>query len=204
MPKTTTLLDWCMMEESLLRVSSIMSRPYETAFLEAFDEYADALFRHASFRISNPERVKDLTQDTFLKAWDYVCAGNEIHNWRSFLYRILNNLIIDEYRRKKDQSLDVILEDSPVQARSILAVGSREEKEEELDDALLIERIRTFIPKLPETYRTTITMRYIDGLSIKEIAETLDISENVASVRTHRGLAELKKLCGSPDTPYEK
>ncbi|MHB1163006.1 MAG: RNA polymerase sigma factor [Minisyncoccota bacterium] len=181
-----------------------MARPYEAAFLEAFDEYADALFRHASFRLSNPERVKDLTQDTFLKAWDYVHAGNEIHNWKSFLYRILNNLIIDEYRRKKEESLDAILDDSPTQANSAVAVGSRAEKEAELDDALLIERIRAFIPKLPETYRVTLTLRYIDGFSIKEIADMLGVSENVASVRTHRGLAQLKKLCGSIATPYEK
>ena len=193
-----------MMQEALPRVSCIMARAYEDAFLEAFDEYSDALFRHASFRISNPERVKDLTQDTFLKAWDYVYAGNEIHNWRSFLYRILNNLIIDEYRRKKEQSLDALLENSPVQAHNVVSVGSRAEKEKQLDDEMLIERIRTFIPKLPEAYRTTITMRYIDGFSIKEIAEMLGISENVAAVRSHRGLAQLKKLCGSTHSPYEK
>ncbi len=181
-----------------------MTRPYEAAFLEAFDEYADALFRHASFRLSNQERVKDLIQDTFLKTWDYVQAGNEINNWRSFLYRILNNLIIDEYRRQKEQSLDVLLENSPVQANNIITIGSRAEKEEQLDDALLIERIRMFIPKLPEAYRTAITMRYIDGFSIKEIARMLDVSENVASVRTHRGLAQLKKLCGSTHFSYEK
>lgn len=176
-----------------------MARPYENAFLEAFDEYADALFRHASFRVSSRERAKDLTQDTFLKAWDYVRKGNEVRQWKSFLYRILNNLIIDEYRRIQEESLDSLLEDSAAQANMLIAVGSRSEKEERLDDELMIEKIQALIPTLPQTYRAVLTMRYVDGLSTKEIAATLDISENVVSVRVHRGLAHLKKLCEAAD-----
>jgi RNA polymerase sigma-70 factor (ECF subfamily) len=176
-----------------------MAHPHEDAFLEAFDEYADALFRHASFRVSNRERAKDLTQDTFLKAWDYIRAGNKVREWKSFLYRILNNLIIDEYRRIKEESLDSLLEDSPVQANTLIAVGSRSEKEERLDDDLMIKKVRALIPTLPQTYRAVLTMRYIDDFSIKEIAMALEVSENVVSVRVHRGLARLKELCESAD-----
>lgn len=176
-----------------------MTRPYENAFLEAFDEYADALFRHASFRIKGRDRAIDLTQDTFLKAWDYVREGNEVRNWKSFLYRVLNNLIIDEYRRTKEESLDSLLEDSSAWANTLVAAGSRAEKEEKLDDEFMLEKIRTFISLMPDAYRAALTMRYSDGLSAKEIAGALGISENVAAVRIHRALAHLKKLCGSMD-----
>lgn len=176
-----------------------MARPHEDAFLEAFDEYADALFRHASFRISSRERAKDLTQDTFLKAWDYIREGNKVRQWKSFLYRILNNLIIDEYRRIKEESLDSLLEDSTTRANMLIAVGSRSEKEERLDDELMIEKIRALIPTLPHTYRAVLTMRYVDDLSTREIAASLEVSENVVSVRLHRGLARLKELCESTD-----
>lgn len=174
-----------------------MARPYENAFLEAFDEYADALFRHASFRIKSRERAKDLIQDTFLKAWDYIREGNEVRQWKSFLYRILNNLIVDEYRRIKEESLDSLLEDSITRANMLIADGSRAEKEKRLDDELMIEKIRALIPTLSQTYRAVLTMRYVDGFSTKEIAVALDISENVVSVRVHRGLARLKELCES-------
>lgn len=169
--------------------------PYEREFIEAFDKHADALFRHACFRISNRERAIDLTQETFIKAWEYIRGGGEIRFWKSFLYRILNNLIIDEYRRKKEQSLDVLLEDDPVRANAYIAIDSRAESEKRLDEELLIKKIRTFIPQLPEQQRTVLTLRYIDGFSLKEIASMLDTSENVVSVRVHRAIGRLRKLC---------
>lgn len=196
MPATTTSLHWRMMQEALPRAPR-MTRPYENAFLEAFDEYGDALFRHASFRLKSRERATDLTQDAFLKAWDYIREGNEVRHWKSFLYRVLNNLIVDEYRRTREESLDSLLEDSPVRANTLVAVGSRDEKEEKLDDEFTLGRIRTLISEMPDAYRAALTMRYIDDFSVKEIAGALGISENTAAVRVHRALAHLKKLCAS-------
>ena len=167
----------------------------EKAYLAAFSEYSDALFRHAYFRISSRERALDLTQDTFVKAWDYLREGGDVKHWKSFLYRVLNNLIIDEYRKNKTHSLDALVENEPVVAEALLAHGSRREKEEHLDDELMIEKIRELIPKLPESYRVALGLRYVDGLSPKEIASLLGISENVASVRIHRAVAQLRKLC---------
>ena len=51
---------------------------YEARFLAAYDEYADALFRHAKMRIANHERAIDLVHDTFTKVWSYVRQGYEI------------------------------------------------------------------------------------------------------------------------------
>lgn len=174
-----------------------MSRTAEQAFLDAFEEHADALFRHAFFRISDRERAHDLTQDTFLKAWDYVQGGGDVRQYKSFLYRILHNLIIDEYRKKKSTSLDAVLEDETrapaMEAR--LSEGSIEEAEASIDERLLIERVRERIAELPEDYRAAITMRFVDGLSIGEIAEAIGATENVVSVRLHRGIAKLRILC---------
>ena len=173
-----------------------MDSPEEKAFLEAFESYADALFRHAFFRISDRERAYDLVQDTYMKAWDYVVKGGDVRGYKSFLYRILHNLIIDEYRKKKSSSLDALLEDEAVapamEAR--LSEGSLWEVEETLDENTLIEKIRAKIPELPEDYRVALTMRFIDDLSVGEIAQTLDVSENVVSVRLHRGITKLRTL----------
>lgn len=176
---------------------SHMSVTTEKIFLEAFDAHADALFRHASFRLSNRERAADLTQETFLKAWEYVRSGGEIRSYKSFLYRVLNNLIIDEYRKAKEDSLDKIVDEDPVEATELLAVGSRSEEEGRLHDELLIEKIRVLIPRLPTALREAVTLRYVDDFSPKEIAELLNVSENVVSVRIHRGVVRLRKLCDS-------
>lgn len=108
----------------------------------------------------------------------------------------MNNLIIDEYRRKKEMSLDALLEEEPTHTSSSLAVDSRAEREERFDDERLRIRIRTLIAELPKRDCEALTMRYIDGLSPKEIAVLLGISENAASVRIHRAIGELKKRCG--------
>ncbi len=174
-----------------------MDQSHERAYLEAFDEHADALLRHASFRVKTRERAIDLVQDAFIKSWDYIQEGGEVQHWKSFLYRVLNNLIVDEYRRTREESLDALLDDEPASENPLLATGSRADVEDRLNDELLIARIRTQIDKLPDSYRSAITLRYIDGFSPKEVAELLNISENVASVRIHRALARLRELCES-------
>lgn len=169
----------------------------ETAFRSAFEEYSDQLFRHALFRISDRERAFDLVQDTFLKAWDHVAKGGEVQNHKSFLYRILHNLIIDEYRRKKSTSLDALLEDE-TKANTIeglMAEGSFEDAADTLDSRALVAAIQSRMPDLPQQYREIITLRFVDGLGVGEIAEFLSVSENVVSVRIHRAVAKLRALC---------
>lgn len=174
-----------------------MSRTDEQAFLEAFNAHADALFRHALFRISDREKAYDLTQDAFMKAWDYVQGGGEVRQYKSFLYRILHNLIIDEYRRKSTRSLDEMLEDEVAAPaiEAMLSEGSVRETEEAMDERLLLDSVRSRIPELPEHYRIVLTLRFVDGLSTSEIADAVGVSENVVSVRIHRGVAKLKAIC---------
>ena len=84
----------------------------EQKFLKAYDEYSDAIFRHCYFRVSDREKAKDLTQDTFTKTWEYVLKNGEVTDLRAFLYKVANNLIIDTYRKKKEDSLDDMMENS--------------------------------------------------------------------------------------------
>lgn len=167
----------------------------EKAYLEAFEKFSDPLFRHAFFRLSNRDRALELTQETFLKAWDYVQGGGEVQQYKSFLYRILNNLIIDEYRKSKQSSLDEMLESDTGELERRMSEGSVREAEEHIDHETLISQIRARIPELPDAYREAVTMRYIDGFTPKEIAGMLGVTENVVSVRLHRGVLKLRALC---------
>ena len=158
----------------------------EAQFLKAFDDYADALFRHCFFRVSDRETAKDLVQETFAHAWDHLRQGKEARDYRAFLYRIAGNLIVDFYRKKKAISLEN-LDDKE---KNTLFYDERGVRETE-DDA---RRVLLEIQKLPENYQKVVTMRYVDGLSPKEIAAILEESENVVSVRIHRGVEKLRAL----------
>lgn len=162
----------------------------EERFLKAFEEYSDALFRHAAMRISNREKSIDAVHDTFTKVWSYVRAGHQIDSYRSFLYKVLNNLIIDEYRKHKEASLDALFDVPGVDE------GSFPELSESTVDALAatIDGRKAFdlLKELPEEYKEVLVFRFVDELGPKEIGELIEESENVVSVRIHRGLKLLR------------
>ena len=162
----------------------------EERFLKAFEEYSDALFRHAAMRISNREKSIDAVHDTFTKVWSYVRAGHEIDSYRSFLYKVLNNLIIDEYRKHKEASLDALLAEPGIDE------GTFPELSESTVEALAatIDGRKAFdlLKDLPEEYREVLVFRFVDELGPKEIGELIEESENVVSVRIHRALKLLR------------
>lgn len=154
-------------------------------FMKAYDELSDAIFRHCYFRIGDHERAKDLMQDTFTKSWQYIIAGTEVKNLKAFLYRVANNLIIDEYRKKKELSLDGLMAEGFDQG-----FDNRGKFENELD----AKSVMKVVNMLDEKYREVVLMRYIDDLSPKEIAGIIGDSENNVSVKVHRGLKQLKEI----------
>ncbi len=158
------------------------------AFLEAYDLYADALFRHCFFRIHDRDVAEDLVQDAFMKTWNEISKGTEIENIRAFLYRVTNNCIIDYVRKKKTLSLDALTEEG-------FAPRDFGAKERVMEQALArdVDRI---LSVLDEGERAPILMRLVDGMTPKEIASALDVTENVVSVRMHRAFAKLRDLYG--------
>jgi RNA polymerase sigma-70 factor, ECF subfamily len=168
----------------------------EREFLEAFEKHADALYRHCYFRLSDKERAKDLVSEAFTRTWDYLVKGSTVDDFRPFLYRTLSRLIIDEYRKKKTESLDSLLRDSevPEGAFEELVEGNREDFELSID----ARQIPHMLAEMPDNYREVVVMRFIDGLQPAEIAEILDESVNTISVRIHRGIAWLSKKAHTP------
>lgn len=175
---------------------------HEARFLKAFEDYNDALFRHASLRISDREKAIDVVHDTYTKVWSYIKSGYEIDNFRPFLYKVLNNLIIDTYRKKKEQSLDALLELEGVDEGSFdeLSESSVESLAATMDGRLAFD----LLAELPDQYREVIIYRFVDELGPKEISELIEESENVVSVRIHRGLRLLRKRIEAGDEVAEE
>ena len=164
---------------------------HEERFLEAFEEYGDALFRHAFLRVSDREKAIDIVHDTYTKVWSYVREGHNIESFRPFLYKVLNNLIVDEYRKRKEASLDAILEQEGVDegAFDSLLENTSESLAATLDGKKAFELLNT----LPDEYREVIVLRFVDELGPKEISQLVEESENTVSVRIHRGLKLLRQ-----------
>jgi RNA polymerase sigma-70 factor (ECF subfamily) len=175
---------------------------HETRFLKAFDEYSDALFRHAFLRVSDRERAVDLVHDTFTKVWSYIREGYEIDSFRPFLYKVLNNKIIDEYRKRKEASLDAMLEAEGVDEGSF--DGLSESSVEMLAATIDGRKAFEMLEELPDQYREVIIYRFVDQLGPREISELIEESENVISVRIHRGLKLLRQKIEANDEYAEE
>ena len=165
---------------------------HEERFLKAFEEYGDALFRHAFLRISDRERAIDVVHDTFTKVWTYVRNGHEVDQFRPFLYKVLNNLIIDEYRKAKEASLDALMAIDGVDEGTFDELS--ESTVESLAATLDGKKAFELLAEMPDTYKEVIILKFVDGLGPKEIAGLLEESENVVSVRLHRGLKVLRQM----------
>lgn len=153
----------------------------------AHGNYEQGLSKRALFKTSDVEVSNDLVQTTFLKTLLYLQKGGKVDLMRSFLNHILNDLIVDEYRARKNKSvsLDVLLENG-------FEPGTSEfERYIDIFDG---KGVTLLIPQLPEKYEVVVRLRYLKGLSLKEIALLTGQSENTIAVQSHRGLEKLKKL----------
>lgn len=151
----------------------------------AHREYRKDLSARAYFKVNDPMLAEDLVQNTFMKTWNYLAKGGKIETMKAFLYHVLNNLIVDEYRKHKTSSLDVLLEKG---------FEPRSTEDESLAKVIDHESAHLLIGHLPEKYKKVISMRYIQDLSLAEISQIVGQSKNTISVQLHRGLEKLKML----------
>lgn len=155
----------------------------------AYDDYADAIFRHCYLRVSDRETGKDIMQETFIKAYQYAQKGSSIENMRALLYTIANNLIVDYFRKAKEVSLDAMHDagfDPPgADGRSF---GNA------VDEEVIVDTLK----KLRPEDRELIVMRYIDDLKPREISVILNLAPNTVSVRIHRAMKELEPHLKNP------
>lgn len=156
-------------------------------FLQAYDQLADAIFRHCFFRVYDREEAKDLVQETFIRGWGYIAKGKEVQNLKALLYKIANNLIIDGSRRKKTASLDELREHG---------FDPGEDKQDELEARIAAREVMPILQGIEPAYRQVVVMRYIDDMPPAEIASVLNESENAVSVRLHRAVKKLRTLAG--------
>ena len=156
----------------------------KAAFEKLFAEYSDVIYRFCLYKTSDNQVAYDLTQDTFLRLWRAMNDRGRVEKPKQYLYQIARNLVIDHYKKMKALSLDRLQEDG-FDPKDNMAAS---------DIFAEIMLLRKSIEKLEADYREVIYMRFVEGLGIEEIAETLQISPNLVSVRLNRGKKKLQGI----------
>lgn len=152
---------------------------------DAYTDFNKALNTYASFKVSSNALSEDLVQDAFIKTWSYLAKGGEIVKMKAFLYHVLNGLIIDEYRKHKATSLDVMIENGFEPNDKSFERGA-----DVFDGKIAV----LLISKLPRAYQQVMRMRYVQDLSLAEIAALTGKTKNAITVHSHRGLEKLRQL----------
>ncbi|MFZ2523584.1 MAG: RNA polymerase sigma factor [Minisyncoccia bacterium] len=163
---------------------------YKKRFETVYFNESDAIFRYCFFRVSNREVCTDLVQEIFMRYWDTLVSDKEVNNDRAFLFTISRNLIIDYYRKKKSVSLDSILEETG--DASIVIMDDKNDPKISAEGRFVLEKI----DELASQDRQVVYLRFVEGMRPIEIAEVLQVSANVVSVRLNRALDKLREITG--------
>jgi len=162
------------------------------AFVRVYDENVKDIHRFIYFKVNNKEEANDLTSMVFLKTWNYVRERKlgPSRTLRALLYKIARNTIIDYYR-ESGHKLAVSLDD---ENSKIEIVDESTAPQDLIDQKADLELIKDKLMLLKEEYREVIVLRFINELSLSEIAIATNRSHGNVRVILHRALMALKKL----------
>lgn len=164
----------------------------EHYFKEIYKVEADRVFRFASMRVSSREDVVDIVQEVFYKFWQMVESEKKIEYPRSLLFTMARNKIIDWYRKKKSISLTSIENDFLEEGEELQIVDPDSLKD--IVVSVEAKEVLRNLSKLPPQYSEAIRLRFVEDLSPREIAETLNISANAFSLRINHALERLREV----------
>lgn len=154
------------------------------AYGKLYLKYLDGIYRYVYFRMGQEkETAEDLTEVVFFKAWEHIGQFQEEGGtFQSWLYRIAHNTIIDHIR--KNGRL--------VEMSEEMADG-RKSVEEKVIEKIEAERLKETLKCLNDDQREVIVMKYIEGISNREIARTLNKNEDSIRQIQHRALLKLRE-----------
>lgn len=151
-----------------------------------YDAHHQAIFRYVWSRVSDQQLAEDLTGEIFTRMMTGLSGYQPTAvPFRAWLYRIARNLVIDHHRSQNGRvpaSLDV--------AENLSGEGSQPGPI--VEQQLTQERIRAALAYIDPAQKEVVTLRFLAGLSLAEVAQTLDKTVPAVKSLQHRGLTALR------------
>lgn len=166
-------------------------REFETEALP----HMDALYRTALRMTKNETDAEDLVQEAFVKAyrfWDKFETGS---NCRAWLFKIMTNIFINDYRSKSRSPMSVNMDDidDNFLFGQLAAIGPGDDPEKQLFAKIFDDDVKKAIEELPDDFRLVVVLSFLEGFSYQEIAEIADLQLGTVKSRLHRGRKLLQK-----------
>ncbi len=163
-------------------------------FEREFFPLADALYNFAYHLTYKEDEANDLVQETFLKAYRFIKSYEQGTNAKAWLFKILKNAFINQYRKKANRPTQVDFEDiiSHHNAEHEKFSGSVDLREE-IFQGMLGDEVSNALNTLPVDFKTVILLCDIEGFTYEEIAKIIDIPIGTVRSRLHRARNMLKE-----------
>ena len=159
----------------------------EKAFDLVFENYSDAVYNFLRKNCQSSEDAEDLLQEIFLKLWLYRENIQPDSSISSYLFTIAKNTLLNFTRdRAKDRLLEALINDAELK-------DSSEENEDE-DLSGIIKVIDDLAQGMPPKRKEVYELRWVKGLSRKEIAEKMEISIVTVDIHLRKAVDYLKSV----------
>lgn len=155
------------------------------AFNLIVDQWKDKIHRFAYRFLMDSDDANEITQKTFIKAYQKIDTLDEPGKFSPWIYRVANNLCIDELRRSGRNRMDSIADWSEHESEI-------KSPQKNLEKSELSELLQKALMTLPDEQRVVVVMKQYEGLTFREISEILQQSENTVKSRMYYGLKSMR------------
>jgi RNA polymerase sigma-70 factor (ECF subfamily) len=162
-------------------------------FQEEIIPHLDAMYNFGLRLTSDPNDAEDLVQDTIVKAFRFFSSYEKGTNAKAWLFRILKNSYINNYRKKSKQPSQVDYDEVSSFYETIRADRTdTSDLEDRMFRELIDDDIANALEQLPEDFRTVVLLCDVEDFTYEEIANMLDVPIGTIRSRLHRGRNLLK------------
>ncbi len=182
-PTSQPVAEWS--EEQLLEAAVAYD---ETALGELYDRYEARIFSYVYRRTGDQTLAEDLTAQVFVKMLQAIRDRRAWHSsFSGWLYRIAHNVVIDHYRQR-DRHAQIGLDETPD------IVAENDDPAHSAEMRLTADKIRFAMRQLTDEQAEVLSLRFLEGYSIFEVATLMNKTEGAIKALQYRAVATLRSL----------